>query len=94
MSKSFGNVISPHDIIKNSGADILRLWVASSLYNEDIRISNETLARLGDSYRKIRNTLRYLLGNLNEFNPDKHLLPYKDLSDIDQWALGRKIIGV
>lgn len=89
MSKSMGNVISPHDIIKDSGADILRLWVASSLYNEDIRISKETLARLSDSYRKIRNTLRYLLGNLNEFNPDEHVCSYESLLDIDKWALGR-----
>jgi len=89
MSKSIGNVISPHDIIKNSGADILRLWVASSLYNEDIRISKETLDRLSDSYRKIRNTMRYLLGNLNDFDPDKHLLPPENLLNIDQWALGR-----
>ena len=89
MSKSTGNVISPQDIIKNSGADILRLWVASSLYNEDIRISKETLDRLGDSYRKIRNTIRYLLGNLNAIDPDKHLSPYMELSSIDQWALCR-----
>jgi len=89
MSKSMGNVISPQDIIKNSGADILRLWVASSLYNEDVRISKETLDRLSDAYRKIRNTARYLLGNLYSFDPDKDLLPYKDLLNIDQWALGR-----
>jgi len=89
MSKSMGNVISPEDIINNSGADILRLWVASSHYNEDIRVSKETLDRLSDSYRKIRNTLRYLLGNLNEFDPEKHLLPYGDLLAIDQWALYR-----
>jgi len=89
MSKSTGNVISPHDIIKNSGADILRLWVASSLYSEDIRISKETLDRISDSYRKIRNTMRYLLGNLNEFDPNKDLLPAESLLNIDQWALGR-----
>ncbi|HQP10735.1 MAG TPA: class I tRNA ligase family protein, partial [Candidatus Omnitrophota bacterium] len=89
MSKSLGNVVSPQDIIKNSGADILRLWVASSLYNEDIRISKEGLARLSDAYRKIRNTVRYLLGNLNGFDPDKHSVPYEGLWAIDQWALCR-----
>ncbi len=89
MSKSQGNVISPRDIIKNSGADILRLWVASSLYNEDIRISKETLARLSDAYRKIRNTIRYLLGNLNGFDPEKDMRDYEDILDIDRWALYR-----
>ncbi|MCK5180692.1 MAG: isoleucine--tRNA ligase, partial [Candidatus Omnitrophica bacterium] len=89
MSKSMGNVISPLDIIKNSGADILRLWVVSSLYNEDIRISKETLARLSDAYRKIRNTVRYLLGNLNDFDPDTQMLSYENLLDIDRWALYR-----
>jgi isoleucyl-tRNA synthetase len=89
MSKSLGNVVSPHDIIKNSGADILRLWVASSSYNEDIRISPEILERLVDAYRKIRNTIRYLLGNLYDFNPDRDLLPYESLDDLDQWALSR-----
>jgi len=89
MSKSMGNVISPQDIIKNSGADILRLWVASSLYNEDIRISKETLDRLSDAYRKIRNTIRYLLGNLSGFDPDTNILAYDDLLDIDRWALYR-----
>ncbi len=89
MSKSMGNVISPQDIIKNSGADILRLWVASSLYNEDIRISKETLDRLSDAYRKIRNTIRYLLGNLSDFDPDTNILAFDDLLDIDRWALYR-----
>ena len=89
MSKSMGNVISPQDIIETSGADILRLWVASSLYNEDIRASQETFSRLSDSYRKIRNTARYLLGNLNAFDSQKDTLDYEDLLDIDKWALGR-----
>ena len=89
MSKSLGNVISPQDIIKTGGADILRLWVASSFYNDDVRISQETLNRLSDAYRKIRNTVRYLLGNLYEFNPDKHSLPFAELQAMDQWALGR-----
>ena len=89
MSKSLGNVISPQDIIKTGGADILRSWVASSFYNDDVRISQETLNRLSDAYRKIRNTVRYLLGNLYEFNPSKHPIPYANLQALDQWALGR-----
>ncbi len=87
MSKSLGNVVAPQDIIKQSGADILRLWVASSSYNEDVRISKETLTRLSDAYRKIRNTVRYLLGNLYDFDPAKDTLAYQELLDIDKWAL-------
>ncbi len=87
MSKSMGNVISPLNIIKNSGADILRLWVASSSYNEDIRISKEILDRMIDAYRKIRNTFRYLLGNLHNFNPQEDLISHEELLDIDKWAL-------
>ena len=89
MSKSLGNVISPLDVIKNSGAEILRLWVASSDYNEDIRISKEILERLVDAYRKIRNTFRYLLGNLSDYQPERDEVAYKDLVEIDQWALNR-----
>lgn len=89
MSKSMGNVISPLDIIKQSGADILRLWIASSSYNEDIRISKEILDRLIDSYRKIRNTVRYLLGNVHGFDPDTELLDYDQLLPLDQWALNQ-----
>ncbi len=89
MSKSLGNVISPQDVIKNYGADILRLWVASSNYHEDIRLSKEILDRLIDAYRKIRNTARFLLGNLSDFDPLTHQLPYEQLWEIDQWALFR-----
>ncbi len=87
MSKSLGNVISPLDVIKNNGADILRLWVASSNYHEDIRLSKEILDRQIDAYRKIRNTFRYMLGNLDGFDPDKDILDYGDLCEIDQWGL-------
>jgi isoleucyl-tRNA synthetase len=87
MSKSLGNVISPLDIIKNSGADILRLWVASSSYHDDIRISKENLEQLSDAYRKIRNTFRFILGNLSGFNPDKDETAYQDLCPLDQLAL-------
>ncbi len=89
MSKSLGNVIAPQNIIKQSGADILRLWVASSSYNEDIRVSNEILERLVDAYRKIRNTVRYLLGNLSGFDPDRDKVEYAKLLELDQWALYR-----
>lgn len=87
MSKSLGNVMKPQEIIQNFGADILRLWVASSSYNDDVRISKEIVDRLVDGYRKIRNTVRYLLGNLDGFNPDVHMVPYAKLPDVDRWAL-------
>ncbi|OGX09378.1 MAG: isoleucine--tRNA ligase [Omnitrophica WOR_2 bacterium RIFOXYB2_FULL_38_16] len=87
MSKSLGNVISPLNIMQNSGADILRLWVTASSYNEDIRVSAETLSRLSDAYRKIRNTVRYLLGNLDGFDPEQNMLEYEQLMDLDKLAL-------
>ena len=95
MSKSLGNVISPQDIIKDYGADILRLWVASSDYDEDIRISGEILSRLSEAYRKIRNTVRFILSNLYDFNPDTDKLPYAKLAVIDKWILSRaqRLIG-
>lgn len=89
MSKSLGNVISPQDIIKDYGADILRLWVAASDYNDDIRISSEILKRLSEAYRKIRNTARFILSNLYDFDPDKNKVSYEKLSVIDKWIMGR-----
>ncbi|MFH1577608.1 MAG: isoleucine--tRNA ligase [Candidatus Omnitrophota bacterium] len=89
MSKSLGNVILPQDIIKDYGADILRLWVASSDYNEDIRISSEILSRLSEAYRKIRNTARFILSNLYDFNPDCDSTDYKDFKKLDKWILFR-----
>jgi len=89
MSKSLGNVVKPEEIVNTQGADILRLWVAASSYNEDVRISKEIVDRLVDAYRKIRNTLRYLLGNLHGFDPDKNILKYDDLMELDCWALNR-----
>ncbi len=89
MSKSEGNVISPFDIIKDFGADILRLWVASSDYNEDIRISKEIISRLAEAYRKIRNTARFILSNLYDFNPDKDSVKCDDLKKIDKWILNK-----
>jgi len=87
MSKSQGNVISPAQIIKDYGADILRMWVASSDYNEDIRISKEILTRLSEAYRKIRNTAKFILSNLYDFNPDTDKVGYADLKIIDKWIL-------
>lgn len=89
MSKSMGNVVAPFDIIKNSGADILRLWAAASDYNEDIRISTQILTRLSEAYRKIRNTSRFILSNLYDFNPDTDFIALNDLKKIDQWILTR-----
>jgi len=89
MSKSLGNVIAPQEIIKNYGADILRLWVASSNYNEDVRISKEILERLIDAYRKIRNTIRFMLSNIYDFDPQRDAVPYENLLEFDKWALNR-----
>ena len=89
MSKSLGNVISPFDIINPYGADILRMWVASSDYNEDIRVSKEILSRLSEAYRKIRNTAKFILSNLYDFNPDTDKVSYEDLKRIDKWILYR-----
>ena len=87
MSKSLGNVIPPQDIIKDFGADIVRLWVASSDYNEDIRISKEIITRLSEAYRKIRNTAKFILSNLYDFNPDTDKVSNDDLKKIDKWIL-------
>ncbi|RJP29817.1 MAG: isoleucine--tRNA ligase [Candidatus Omnitrophota bacterium] len=87
MSKSLGNVISPFDIIKDYGADILRMWVASSNYNEDIRISKEILMRLSEAYRKVRNTARFILSNLYDFDPDKNKIAPEKLNNLDRWML-------
>lgn len=89
MHKSLGNGIAPQEIIDKFGADILRLWVASSDYHADIRISPEILKQLSDAYRKIRNTARYILGNLADFNPDTDSVPVSDMLSIDKWALNR-----
>ena len=89
MSKSTGNVIAPQKIIDQHGAEILRLWVASENYREDIRVSNEILKRLTESYRKIRNTIRYLIGNLYDFDPKKDRVPLESLPQIDRYILIR-----
>ena len=87
MSKSKGNVTVPAEIIKKYGAEILRLWVVAEDYRGDIRISSEILDRLTESYRKIRNTFRYLLGNIHDFDPLKSQIAYDDLEEVDKWIL-------
>ncbi len=89
MHKSLGNAVAPEDVIKDWGADILRLWVSSVDYTNDVKISKEILKQLSEVYRKIRNTLRILLANLNGFNPDTDTIPAADLYDIDKWALSK-----
>ena len=95
MSKSLKNGTAPEKIIEQYGADILRLWVASSDYHSDVRISFEYLKQLSDGYRKIRNTARYILGNLKDFDPDTHRVAFSELHDIDKWALAscHELIG-
>ncbi|MBM4124484.1 MAG: isoleucine--tRNA ligase [Nitrospira sp.] len=89
MSKSAGNVVAPQDVIKQSGAEILRLWVSAQDYREDLRISPEILGQLVEAYRKIRNTCRFLLSNLYDFDPALHRVPFERLPELDRWALMR-----
>ncbi len=89
MSKSAGNVVAPQDVIKQSGAEILRLWVSAQDYRDDVRISHEILNHLIEAYRKIRNTCRFLLSNLYDFDPTTHRVPYEQLHELDRWALLR-----
>src|SRR4051794_22416307 len=89
MSKSLGNSLEPQDVIRTSGADIIRLWVASSDYTEEIRLSNEILARVVEAYRKIRNTMRYLVANLFDFNPATDRVERARLEEVDRYILAR-----
>jgi isoleucyl-tRNA synthetase len=89
MHKSLGNAIEPEKIIKDHGADILRLWAASVQFSEDVRLSETILTRLVDAYRKLRNTFRYLLGNLSDFNPARDAVDASGMPEIDQWILLR-----
>lgn len=91
MSKSLGNVISPNDVNNKWGADILRLWVAGADYRGEIVISEEIFKRIADIYRRIRNTARFLLSNLNGFDPNTDLVGYKDLIKLDAWAVQRAV---
>ena len=87
MSKSLGNVIAPKEVIDRYGAEILRLWVSASDYRDDIRISDKILKQLTDAYRRIRNTGRFLLGNLSDFDPGRHIVPNDRMLPIDRYAL-------
>lgn len=87
MSKSVGNVLAPEDVIKTYGADILRLWCASVDYRDDVRISDVLLKQMAEAYRRIRNTARYILGNIADFDPSKDRVDYADMPEIDKWAV-------
>ena len=87
MSKSKGNVIMPKEIMDKFGADVLRLWVVSADYRTDMRMSQDSLKQLSEGYRKIRNTARYILSNINDFDPKKDMTAYGDMLEIDKWAL-------
>ena len=89
MHKSSGNVIAPEKLIKNYGAEIVRMWVAAEDYRDNIRLSKEILQRLTEAYRRIRNTCRYILGNLNDFTPETDRIPYEKMEEIDRWVLDR-----
>ena len=89
MSKSGGNAVKPDDSIAKYGAEVLRLWVAAEDYTEDIRLSTEIIDRLADAYRRIRNTYRFLLGNLADFDPARHRQSYTRLDEVDRWVLDR-----
>ena len=89
MHKSLGNSIEPEEIIKHHGAEMLRLWSASVEFNEDVRMSETILTRLVDAYRKLRNTFRYALGNISDFDPQKDAVPAAEMLELDQWILLR-----
>ncbi|QIQ41752.1 MAG: isoleucine--tRNA ligase [Buchnera aphidicola (Microlophium carnosum)] len=89
MSKSIGNTISPNDVVNTLGADILRLWVAASNYSNDISISHEILKSSSDIYRRIRNTARFMLANISDFDPKKNIIPKDDMIFLDKWAIGQ-----
>ena len=87
MSKSVGNVVAPQEVIDKYGAEILRLWVASEDYRDDIKVSEEILKQVSESYRKMRNTIRYMLGNLSDFDTVKNRVLIADMPELDRWAL-------
>ncbi len=99
MSKSLGNVISPQEIWDKMGADVLRLWIATNDYTGDIAVSQEIFKRSADAYRRIRNTLRFLLANLNGFDPETNMVPFEEMVELDKWAVSlakktqEKILG-
>jgi len=89
MSKSKGNVVYPQDLAKKYGADIIRLWISAADYRYEMTVSDEIINRTADAYRRIRNTSRFLLANLNGFEPTENLVAYEDMLPLDQWAVGR-----
>ncbi|NJD07267.1 MAG: isoleucine--tRNA ligase, partial [Methylococcaceae bacterium] len=89
MSKSKGNVVAPQKVMKTLGADVLRLWVAATDYRSEMSVSDEILKRTADVYRRLRNTARYLLANLNGFDPSRDLVPAADLLSLDRWVVDR-----
>ena len=89
MSKSLGNVILPEKVMKQMGADIIRLWVMSSDFEEDVRISDDILKQVSEVYRKVRNTFRFLLGNVADFNPNEDAVAYEDMKEVDQFMMQR-----
>ena len=89
MSKSLGNVVSPQDIMKTLGADIIRLWVAATDYSGEMSVSKVILERMSDAYRRIRNTMRFLLANLAGFDPAQHLVPTNDMLALDRWVVDK-----
>src|ERR1700761_3928422 len=89
MSKSLGNILAPQKLTSTLGADVVRLWVAATDYANEMAVSEEIFKRVGDSYRRMRNTLRFLLGNLHGFDPKAHAVPFDDLVAIDQWVIAK-----
>ena len=89
MSKSKGNVLNLENTVRQRGAEIIRLWVCSEDYSQDLQVSPEIFARVSEAYRRFRNTIRFMLGNLFDFQPEKNLLPFSEMKNIDQWILGR-----
>ena len=92
MSKSKGNVVAPQKIMNSLGADILRLWVAATDYRNEMHVSDEILKRMADAYRKIRNTARYLISNLDGFNPETDCVAYDEMLELDKWAVDQAIL--
>ncbi|MDH5744077.1 MAG: class I tRNA ligase family protein, partial [Candidatus Aminicenantes bacterium] len=91
MSKSLGNFVDPEEVINQNGAEILRLWVAMLNYKEDARFGSETVSRIVEAYRKIRNTWRFILGNIHDFNPDEESVPKQDMLTLDRWILEKSV---
>ena len=89
MSKSLGNTVLPEKVVKNMGADIIRLWVSSVDYESDVRISDDILKQVSETYRKIRNTMRFLIGNTEDFQPKEHAVAYEELRSVDQYLMAR-----